>query len=406
MKTKNRIMALMLIFFLVFSNLKVVNAYEIRENAITLYTINDAEKVAIQHIRSIMSVDKPDIWKNGVRISERKALFDFNNNINSYYFQLENYDGDVAGYVITGATSETYPIIEYSDTGESFISIAIDTISEERQIDNSFCKIYRSILDNTYACKVFNDNEGKIYDISDAYFCELGEKDLQYSENIVNNYADVWNEYIHNYNTGDSNAPDNEGDGFIFNPVLYESGYNLSSYFSLVTDRLQFKDMTDFSSGAVCSPTAAVNLCIYWADKNEAKYGKLKFWDSWNESFWYFYSLMETDLTNGTKENKIAGAYQEYFMRMGLSCDANFHEHTNNGQDIVEELDCGRPVHLMLHDHYKYKNHSVIALGYMQFRYDDYDSIYIRIADGWSRTANRYVWGMCYGTWNYVSVEV
>ena len=43
MKTKNRIMALMLIFFLVFSNLKVVNAYEIRENAITLYTINDAE---------------------------------------------------------------------------------------------------------------------------------------------------------------------------------------------------------------------------------------------------------------------------------------------------------------------------------------------------------------------------
>lgn len=59
----------------------------------------------------------------------------------------------------------------------------------------------------------------------------IRRKDLQYSENIVNNYADVWNEYIHNYNTGDSNAPDNEGDGFIFNPVLYESGYNLSSYF-------------------------------------------------------------------------------------------------------------------------------------------------------------------------------
>jgi hypothetical protein len=52
----------------------------------------------------------------------------------------------------------------------------------------------------------------------------------------------------------------------------------------------------------------------------------------------------------------------------------------------------------MLHDHYKYKNHSVIALGYMKFRYDDYDSMYIRIADGWIRTANRYVWGMCYGT--------
>lgn len=40
-------------------------------------------------------------------------------------------------------------------------------------------------------------------------------KDLQYSENIINNYVDVWNEYINNYNTGDSNAPDNERDGFI-----------------------------------------------------------------------------------------------------------------------------------------------------------------------------------------------
>lgn len=39
-------------------------------------------------------------------------------------------------------------------------------------------------------------------------------------------------------------------------------------------------------------------------------------------------------------------------------------------------------------------------------QYNDPSSTYIRIADGWSSTADRYVWGSCYGTWNYVSVIV
>lgn len=283
----------------------------------------------------------------------------------------------------------------------------MNTVTEQSGLDNSLCKVYRSNINNTYACKVFNDDEIKMYDISAASFCEIDESDLVDDESTINYYEDVWNAYINNNdNTGDSSAPDNSGDGFIFSPTLYESGYNLSSYYSLVTDKLQFKAMTDFSSGKVCTPTAAVNLCIYWANKNEEKYGRLKFWDSWTESFDYFCSLMDTDLETGTHENKVAGAYQEYFMRMGLSCDANLHYHTNSGQDIVDELDNSRPVHLMLYDHYMYRNHSVLAVGYMKFEYDDYDSIYIRIADGWSRTANRYVWGMCYGHWNYVSVEV
>lgn len=38
-----------------------------------------------------------------------------------------------------------------------------------------------------------------------------------------------------------------------------------------------------------------------------------------------------------------------------------------------------------------------------EYRPGTYDSC---IADGWSSTADRYVWGSCYGTWNYVSVIV
>lgn len=121
MKKKNRIMTLLLAIFLVLSNFQVINACEVTEDSVISYTINDAEKVAVQHIRNIMALDSPDMWKDGVKIEERRALFDSENNIEAYYFKLKNFYGDAAGYVITGATNETFPVIEYSDTGDSFI---------------------------------------------------------------------------------------------------------------------------------------------------------------------------------------------------------------------------------------------------------------------------------------------
>lgn len=86
------------------------------------------------------------------------------------------------------------------------------------------------------------------------------------------------------------------------------------------------------------------------------------------------------------------------------------HYGTDEGQKLVNDLNNGRPCHLIMHNHRTYGEHSVLAIGYVDFTYDsiynDPSSTYIRIADGWSSTADRYVWGSCYGTWNYVSVIV
>lgn len=62
----------------------------------------------------------------------------------------------------------------------------------------------------------------------------------------------------------------------------------------------------------------------------------------------------------------------------------------------------------MIHHHPVYGYHSVLTVGYVDFTYgawsDEPNSTYIRIADGWTKGCNRYVWGNCYGSWNYVSV--
>lgn len=51
-----------------------------------------------------------------------------------------------------------------------------------------------------------------------------------------------------------------------------------------------------------------------------------------------------------------------------------------------------------MHEHYAYGNHCVLALGYVQFEYDKKQfytdskySRYLRIADGWTKTADRFV---------------
>lgn len=100
--------------------------------------------------------------------------------------------------------------------------------------------------------------------------------------------------------------------------------------------------------------------------------------------------------------------YIIYFEERGLACDAHLFYGTNNGRYIVNELRQDRPCHLILHNHKRYGDHSVLAVGYSEFMYNtgmvtSY-SIYIRIADGWTNYPSRFVWGACYGTWNYVAV--
>lgn len=412
MKKIKRTIACIMTVVLFFVNSSAVFAAqdEAAGNTVCIISMEEAEQAAITYIKNVMSMNEESLWNTGVTIDVRKAIFDDKNRLECYYFGIKDKDNNDCGYVITGANTSMYPIIEFAEEGESFLDVSIERVvekvndMEQADLSSKNCKLYYT-GDMNYAveCKVDN-NDSKIYDITTNDIVEMEEFCQEEEEIQEQDYSDMWEIYLNMSESG-GNPPDSEGEDFITNPNNYESGYQDSKYYMVDGGFLYYNVMDDFSDGGVCYPTAATNLCKYWYLRDPSKYGNLFLNCSWNDVFWEMFELMETDKKHGTYDRNVEDSYKLYFYDRGLSCRAYCYYGTNNGLYIVDELDNNRPCHLMVHGHYKYTDHAVVALGYSQFTYSNgYYSTYIRIADGWTNYPSRYVWGHCQGNWNYVVV--
>ncbi len=420
---KMKVISLTVVFTLIMS----ISAVFAESNATTdtntnsSVSIEEARNVAIAHIVGIMKTDENSSWKAGVKIENIKALFDLDNNPSAYLFQLEDKAGNDKGYIIVSASRNDNPILEYSMDGKPFIDTAIDTTKADAEKHNKGKKVKADNIkvyyldDLTYVTEQqFDDNTKVAYDISTSDFKAVNMDDLKKikaSKKTDTQYSDLWNGLVKNHlkqSTGGSNPPDNNTD-FITDPSKYESGYQRYSAKDVPSYDRSYNVTSDFSPAA-CAPTAATNLCMYWVGINYTKYSVLC--DSktgWSGSYSSIYSLMKTSGAS-TSDSNVAPAYVSFFKSKGLTCSATLTNGTDSGAKIETEINNNRPCHLMVHSNNMYGDHSVLALGYQDYAYDDYvwitttHSIYIRIADGWIRSATRYVWGRCHGNWNYVSV--
>jgi hypothetical protein len=420
---KKRSLALLIVLALMLSLVFTANvSASTGDNSIV--TVDDARNVAIDFIVGDMKTSNNADWKAGVGISKSTALFDLDNNPSAYLFELNDKLGNDSGYVMVSASKNENPIIEFAYTGKPFIDSAIDVTKADaeknhigKKVKKDKTKLYY-LGDLTYLAEhELDDNTKQAYDISTGNYANINIDDvrqLKQNKSTDTQYLSMWNNSVKKHliqSTGSCTAPD---DGTIItNPSLYESGYKSSSSKDVPSYDRSYNIMTDFSTGKVCAPTAATNLCMYWLGVNYTKYSNLM--DStlgWQGTFNSFYTLMKTDKVNGgTSDGNVASAYVSYFSSKGLTCSASYTGTTYSGASIVTQINNNRPCHLMLHSHCVYGDHSVLALGYQKYTYaddtgwgQDTDSIYIRIADGWIRSATRYVWGSCEGWWGYVSV--
>ena len=311
---------------------------------------------------------------------------------------MQDKNENPAGYVITGANSAEMPIIEFSKNGNSFINESVQYIDEGLDINYSN-KIYY-LKNMVYVCEVSDGKEYDYYDIS-TNSCPKVEETVLSTDSITEDNKVIWDNLIET--SKGSNPPDNDEE-FITDPWDYESGYSQNTNYTISNFRRDYCTTREFSQSSNCAPTAAVNMCLYWLGRgydtllNDSKY----------DTHERFYELMETnEHGEGTRDEDIADAYESYFDEIGINCNARLHYSTSEGQRVVDELSNNRAVNLIMHNHRRYKDHSVLALGYIQFKYNGYGySTYIRIADGWTKNPDRYVWGSCVGTWNYVTVEL
>ncbi|KNY28864.1 hypothetical protein [Pseudobacteroides cellulosolvens] len=385
-------------------------------------SINEARNVAITHIIGTMKTDPSSNWNSGVKISTAKALFDLDNNPSAYLFELEDIGKNDSGYIIVSASKNDIPIIEYSSQGKPFIDNAIEMTITNAEKNNKGKKVKRDntkvyyLDDFTYLSEhQFDDSKKIAYDIStgDCTITNIDKiKKIKQKKNKDTQYLQAWNELNKNFKkaSGSSSTPPDSGSEFITNPYQYESGY-VSATSSNVTSYYQKYMMgLELGCGGVCAPTAATNICLYWYNRNYTKYKNLQITSgSWQATFDRFFTLMKT-ANNLTSDSNIAPAYEAYFKERGVGAFVSgLNYGTWYGDSIVTNVDRNNcPTHLILHNHYKYTDHAVVALGYVKFRYTSLGglvnnySTYIRIADGWTDYPTRFVWGGCSEYWNYV----
>lgn len=412
MKIFKKIFALLIIIAVIVSDNVWVKAADEKEDINRKVSLKEAERVAVSHIQGVMAMDSESDWNNGVRIKVRKALFDLDEEIAAYYFGLVNKNEEAGGYVIVSADTSGVPILEYSQEGKSFIDISIQKTGEKAaaeygsNVKNGYSKVLYLGNMTYYIKHVLESDECVMYDSTTSNSLNADKKELKdkNKKDKRNSYNDLWENYSFSQNDKQSNPPDS-GNDFITNPVMYESNYNDYEYYVITKGDTYYNIMDDFSSGNVCSPTAATNLCKYWYVRDTTKYINLFKDASWDSVFWSFYEYMDTDVNSGTSHDEFVDAYTMYFNEVGLSCSAYHSTWTNNGEFVVGELRNDRPCHLSLLGHYKYGNHSVLAIGYSRYIYNGgKNSLYIKIADGWTNYANRYVWAGTTSDWCMTTV--
>ena len=324
-------------------------------------------------------------------LGEETLLYNLNNEIEAVRINIENKNEKVGSIIVS--TESNGRVIEYTIGNEDFLDIAQANIEEEQKIDKEDQTIYY-IGETNYAIGESDTSfeTGELYDISSREISETEREEYDLAEE------------------SSGGIPDSEDGELITNPRKYLSNIKTSKIKNVKNANITYKTTSDFKGyHDHCAPTAAVNLMLYWYNNGYAKL--LSNNKKWSNVFQKMYNYMSTNCygTKGTKDINLPSAYIKYFSEKSIKNDVKLHLGTSGGVEIMNEIDKGFPCHLILHSHKKYNDHSVFAIGYQLFYYNDinkpYD-IFIRIADGWTSQPNRYVWGGCYGNWNYVTVHL
>ena len=252
----------------------------------------------------------------------------------------------------------------------------------------------------TYVLKTKHPQKGTIYtDISTGDAQTSAENNIAGEDKILGSGKDSEGKVI--------STPKDYVSGKILSSKVYDvPGSTKISSQGTKTYR-QYFEMNEFSAGTVCTPVAITNLYYHWSRYDSNHFSALKY-DSWKNTYAKMAVLCNTSTSTGTNLGYVDSAIEWYCTSRKIKCKSKTYSGTNGGAKIVAELKNRRPCVLHVYNHKKYEDHSMLALGYETYRYKSGSSektdIYIRVADGWTKSSGRYVWGGCRGNWDYTSV--
>lgn len=139
-----------------------------------------------------------------------------------------------------------------------------------------------------------------------------------------------------------------------------------------------YKTMTFFGTGGICSSTAAYNLATYWYGQGYTNFEPITA-SKQKKLFNAFYK----ELGEGAIISKCQYAYEIVFQKYGYTAITKYTQNAS-WTAITSAINSG-PIHVHLRNSQIYGNHGVMGVGYVSFAFPSgWTSRYIIIVDGWN----------------------
>lgn len=279
-----------------------------------------------------------------------------------------------SAYVIIANKDNITEVIEYGCNQEKTF---IDSVKQELKNQKIKNPIYYWIKDSGYY--ILDSDKSDTYEILNGVI-EKSKRNIKAEQKILEEYT--------------ASSLYKGGNFYITDPALYERGYYSKSAKNVKAYNITYKKTSDFS-GYVnhCAPTAAVNFMKYWYNRKNSKYDALLYKNSWVKTFKKLYSLFGTT-DKGTYDSNLVSGYKKFFDLVSVKYSSITKSNHVNFNQMKKEIDAGYPFHIMVYKHQKYEDHSMLAVGYVTYVHvgsvTQYSN-YIRVVDGFSEKANRYV---------------
>lgn len=308
-----------------------------------------------------------------ISIKDFIHLYNHDGQLTGYYITFSNQNMP-AGYMLLSLISGEDPVVEFSFEGAGPLSLSMasyEAVSGTNSIANGTDPSKNIIF--TGAGELFiPTQQGSLYSVYDQEYTSTTS--VMSSGDEVDIYDGIidWSE-----------------------ASIDSSSVKKISSFGEGTD---YWLMTDFSSGNVCTPTAGTNVLWYWGyqrncssvmDKVSSSSGNK---NKAKAIFNKLYSVMGTDVEDGTEDSKIIKGYREFF-GTGVGDVWNYRALIDGStfEKYKLELNNNCPIHLVLHTKDsifdKGTGHCVMNFGYAE---STSGTEYLFVMDGWN-TYGRFV---------------
>lgn len=308
-----------------------------------------------------------------ITIDDFIHLYDTTDQLTGYYVTFTD-NGTPAGYVLLSLISDADPIVEFAFERSGPLST--------NSAPNEVMAITNSIASNdNQDAKILYTGAGQLYvETKDNALYSLYDQEYIPAANSISsgNKVDIYDGII---NWDEANI---DGDPYKITDFGAGTDYWL---------------MTDFSSGGVCTPTAATNVLWYWGkqrgcdsvmDKVSSQSTNTK---KAKAIFDIMYDAMGTSTEDGTPDANILDGYKEFFGEASGK-GAWAYKKISDGSSFSSyktELNNNCPIHLVLHTNDgifdKGDGHCVMNFGYAK---STTGTQYLFVMDGWN-TYGRFV---------------